>query len=227
MKKICFPRYKQGEFDSLDRAIKSFGAETNSRARLGLRDIVLYTPCYREHMRRYGVESLIERLIDEAPQIKSEPVLLYRLRRWAEECPLADYDIRCYNIKDKVTILGHTFNGLKDVRKHIESIWCQNEKILPLGPSIGRRVCQGVHVGCYFERYSMWLPPHDGDARICQSYIFRSNPVTVNDMKDVLCVPHEIDSLKNEESINIEWLPLLYYPGEGDYMFFATNNTEW
>lgn len=188
---------------------------------------MLYTPRYRSHLRRHGVENLIERLIEEAPQIKSEPVLLYRLRRWAEECPLADYDIRCYNIKDKVTILGHTFNGLKDIRKHIECVWCQDEKILPLGPSVGRRVCKGVHVGCYFERYSFWRPPHDDDARICQCYIFRSRPVTVDDMKDVLCVPHEIDYRMSQENINSAWLPLLYYPGEGDYMFFATNHTEW
>jgi hypothetical protein len=59
-------------------------------------------------------------LIDEAPQLKEEKVLLHRLREWAAEEKLADYDIQCYNIKDKVTILGHTFNGLKDIRRHIE-----------------------------------------------------------------------------------------------------------
>lgn len=79
-----------------------------------------YNTCYRNHLRRHGVEDLIVRLSEEAPQLKDESALLHRLREWAAEERLADYDIQCYNIRDKVTILGHTFNGLKDIQEHIE-----------------------------------------------------------------------------------------------------------
>ena len=86
-----------------------------------MRDCTIqHNTCYRNHLHRHGVDDLIVRLIEEVPQFKEEKVLLYRLREWAAEEKLADYDIQCYNIKDKVTILGHTFNGLKDIRKHIE-----------------------------------------------------------------------------------------------------------
>jgi hypothetical protein len=44
------------------------------------------------------------RLIEEASQLKEENVLLHRLREWAAEEKLADYDIQCYNIKDKVNV---------------------------------------------------------------------------------------------------------------------------
>ena len=46
---------------------------------------------------RHGGEDLIIRLIEEAPQLKEEKVLLYRLLEWAAEEKLADYDIQCYN----------------------------------------------------------------------------------------------------------------------------------
>ena len=120
MAKICFPHYKKGEFASLADVLKFLNRETYSVSRYALCEIVQYNTCYRNHLRRHGVEDLIIRLIMEAPQLKEEKVLLYRLREWAAEEKLADYDIQCYNIKDKVTILGHTFNGLKDIRKHIE-----------------------------------------------------------------------------------------------------------
>ena len=120
MAKICFPHYKKGEFASLADALKFLEHETYSISRYALCEIVQYNICYRNHLRRHGVEDLIVRLIDEAPQLKEEKVLLHRLREWAAEEKLADYDIQCYNIKDKITIHGHTFNGLQDIREHIE-----------------------------------------------------------------------------------------------------------
>ena len=125
MTKIYFPHYKKGEFASLADALKFLNRETYSISQYTLCEIVQYNTCYRNHLRHHGVENLIIRLIEEAPQLKEEKVLLYHLREWAVEEKLADYDIQCYNIKDKVTILGHTFNGLKDIREHVELFGCE------------------------------------------------------------------------------------------------------
>ncbi len=225
MSKICFPHYMRGEFKSLAAAIKFIGAESYSTSRYALRDIVQYTPHYRSHLRSHGVEDLIERLVEEAPKLQDAPVLLYRLRHWAEEYPLADYDIRCYNIKDRVTILGHSFRGLKDVRSHIEAIWREGPETSS-GPQMGEKRCADVHVGCHFERYSLWRPPYDDDARICESYIFRPHPISSEDMMGRLCTPHEMDYRIEWENLAVEWLPMLYYPGKGDYMFVATNREQ-
>ena len=226
MTKICFPHYECGEFRTLAKAIESLGATTYSLSRYALRDIVLYTPRYRDHLRHYGVEDLIAHLVVEAPQINDEPVLLHRLRRWAEESPLADYDIRCYNIKDKITILGHTFKGLADVRRYVEVAWCENENERTLGPSVGIARMEDMHVGCYYEKCDMWIAPYSANSRICQSYIFRQNPVSQSDMSGVLCSPRDVDFLKDHEGLDMAWLPLLYYPGEGKYMFLATRRDE-
>ena len=226
MNKICFPHYDRGEFSSLAKAIKFLGATTYSLSRYALRDIVLYTPRYRDHLRRYGVEDLIERLIEEAPQIKSEPVLLHRLRRWAEESPLGDYDIQCYNIKDKVTILGHTFNGLKDVKQYVEMVYGENKDNLTLGPKVGSKRCEDLHIGCCFENYTSYQSMYYKETRLCQSYIFRTTPISQSDMYGLPCAPHELDFFKDHEGIDMAWLPMLYYPDEGDYMFLVTKREE-
>ena len=85
MAKICFPHYKKGEFASLEEALKFLERETYSISRYTLCEIVQYNTCYRNHLRRYGVEGLIQRLIEEAPQLNEEKVLLHRLREWAAE----------------------------------------------------------------------------------------------------------------------------------------------
>ena len=85
MAKICFPHYKKGEFASLADALKFMERETYSISRYALCEIVRYNICYRNHLRRHGVEDLIIRLIEEAPRLKEEMVLLHRLREWATE----------------------------------------------------------------------------------------------------------------------------------------------
>ena len=225
MPQLCFPHYKRGEFDALHEVLEFLGAETYSTSRYALRDIVLYTPTYRNHLRRHGVEDLIVRLMEEAPALKSEPVLLHRLRSWAEAYPVADYDIRCYNIADKVTILGHTFKGLSDIRKHTECITCQTIPEQEYAPKKGKKRCEGVHIGCFFERFSYWVNRSD-DARNCECFIFRTHPITESEIYNTLCSPHTIEHLRDTEGIDKEWLPLAYYPGEGEYMFVVTKREE-
>ena len=83
MAKICFPHYKKGEFASLADALKFMNRETYSVSRYALCEIVQYNICYRNHLRRHGVEDLIIRLIRKAQQLKEENVLFIPLREWA------------------------------------------------------------------------------------------------------------------------------------------------
>ena len=220
MAKICFPHYEKGEFASLADALKFLERETYSQ--YALCQIVKYNTCYRNHLRRHGVGGVIVRLIEEAPQLKGEKVLLHRLREWVAEEELADYDIQCYNINDKVTILGHTFNGLKDIQKHVELYGREEFDGLRCWSSTEVEPYDDVHIGHLYESYPIFDSSDLCDDRTCQNYIFRAAPITEADMKEALRISHGINFSMVHETISEENLPILYYKGDGKYMLLAT-----
>lgn len=224
MAKICFPHYKKGEFASLADALKFLNRETYSISRYVLCEIVQYNICYRNHLRNFGVEDLIVRLIKEAPQLKEEEVLLHYLREWASEEKLADYDIQCYNIKDKVTILGHTFNGLKDIQEHVEFYGLNEYRSLHYWAPAEVKPYKDVHVGHLFENYPIFDSSDLCDDRTYQNYIFRTAPITEEDMIEAFHTFHGFNFCMVHENIPEERLPILYYRGDGKYMLLATAN---
>ncbi len=222
MAKICFPHYKRGVFASLADALQFFNCESNYISRYALREIVQYNTCYRNHLRLHGVENLILRLIDEAPKLKKETVLLQHLREWATEEKLADYDIQCYNIADEITILGHTFNGLTDVKEHIE-LRCREEYDgLHCWSPAEVDNYDDVHIGHFYENYPVFDSYDLCDDRTYQNYIFRRKPITESDMREAFQTYHRADFCMVHENIPDENLPVLYYCGEGEYMLLAT-----
>lgn len=219
---ICFPHYKKGEFASLAEALKYLNRETYSISRYVLCEIVQYNTCYRNHLRLHGVEDLIMRLTDEAPQLKENKVLLNYLREWAAEEKLADYDIQCYNINDKVTILGHTFNGLKDIRGHVEFFGREWFDGLNCWTSTEVEPYNDVHIGLFYENYPVFDSFDLCDDRTYQNYIFRAAPITEADMKEAFRTSHGSNFCMIHETIPEENLPILYYGGDNKYMFLAT-----
>lgn len=224
MAKICFPHYKNGDFASLSDALKFLERETYSISRYALCEIVQYNTCYRNHLRRYGVEDLIMRLIEEAPKLKEEKVLLHRLREWVNEEKLANYDIQCYNIKDKVTILGHTFNGLKDIVNHVEMSGCEGYDGLHCWSKSEPNVYDDVHIGKIYDSYPIFDSSDLSDNRTYQNYIFSHEPITQEDMNSVYNRTSHASNfcMVNEDIKDEVILPILYYEGDGKYMLLAT-----
>lgn len=225
MTKICFPHYKKGEFASLTEALEFLNRETNSIWCHTLCDIVKYNICYRNHLRRYGVEELIIRLTEEAPQLKDENALLHRLCEWATKEMLADYDIQCYNVNDKVTILGHTFNGLKDIREHVELYGRDGYDGLYCFAPSEKQQYDDVHIGSLYENYPVFDIYDLADDRTYQNYIFRQAPISEDDMKMAFKTYHKANFCMVHEAIHEEMLPILYYRGDGKYMLLATNKS--
>lgn len=222
MTKICFPYYNKGEFESLADALKFLNREILPILRYTLCKIVQYNICYRNHLRSYGVDDLIIRLIEEAPQLKKETDALNQLREWAADEKLADYDIQCYNIKDKITILGRTFNGLDDIREHIEIYGCEGYDGLHCWSPTEVGPYEDVHIGHFYESYPVFDSCDLGDDRTYQNYIFRAAPITAADMKEAFRTFHGFNFCMVHETIPEENLPILYYSGDGKYMLLAT-----
>lgn len=221
MAKICFPHPTQGDYDSLEKAVIGLKWECYSISRYALCEIVQYNTCYRNYLRTNGVDSLVERLMEEAPQLRETKVLLHRLRGWAAAEMLADYDIQCYNIKDRITILGHTFKGLADIRKHVELVGRERCDGLHTWSPAEASLYDDIHVGL-LEDCPIFDYNHLGKDRTCQNYLFRREPVVERDMQEALKVSHQFDFCMVHERIPKEQLPILYYGGKGKYMLLAS-----
>ena len=222
MAKICFPHYRKGEFASLAEALRFLNCETRLISRNTLCEIVQYNVCYRNCLRRHGVEELVLRLIEEAPQLKEEKTLLRCLREWAAKEKLADYNVQCYNINDKVVILGHVFDGLKDIRGHVELYARDGYNGLHCWSPAGSEPYDDVHIGHLYENYPVFDSYDLADDRTYQNYIFSSEPVTKRGMKRLFGTFHTSNFCMVHENIPEEMLPVLYYSGEGNYMLLAT-----
>lgn len=187
-----------------------------------LSEIVQYNICYRDYLRCYGIEKLIEKLIEEAPQLKEKKVMLHYLREWAKVEKLADYDIQCYNINDKVTILGHTFNGLKDIKEHVELYGhVVHNKLYSCWSDIEVDAYDDVHIGHFYDNYPIFDSSDLCDNRTYQNYIFRSKNLSESDMKEAFLISHGFNFCMVHENIPENQLPILYYRGEGEYMLLA------
>lgn len=220
MAKISFPHRVKGEFSELAEAIKFIERESYSASRLALCDIVRYNSWYRTHLRRYGVESLIERLIEEAPQLKGERVLLSNLRRWAEEVTISDYDICCLKRGTDITLLGHKFKGLDDLLECVEMSAERDSDGIHFCSSMADFSVADIHVGLIKSSYPITYT-HRGMCRDELNFVIRKEPITESDLRLALGIEPEDGFRLVGESIPSQLLPMLYYDGVGDYIYLA------
>ena len=95
MTKICFPHHLRGEFSSLDEAFRFLRKREYGWSWNTLTEIVRYNVFYRDYLRDYGMDSLIEKIIDEVPELSNDRKALDYLREWADTETVAPYDIQC------------------------------------------------------------------------------------------------------------------------------------
>lgn len=222
MTKICFPHYRKGDFDSLDEAMRYFKKKDYEWADWLLSEIVQYNSCYRDHLRNFGIDSLITRLAEEAPAISQES--FHRLRQWwnQKEKHIADYDIQCHHINDTFTVLEHTFKGLKEVCTHCEIEGRKSYFGFECFTPKDFEACEDIHVGLIYDNYPVFDSFDECDNRTYQNYIFRKEPITKTDLEETFKIPHYDNFRMVHEEIPDEQLPILYYPGDRDHMLLAT-----
>ena len=223
MAKICFPHHARGEFESLNEAFHYLRKREYGWSWFTLTEIVKCNVHYRDYLRENGIDSLINEIIDEVPELAEDKKALKHLREWALKEKIAKYDIQCYNIKSKITILEHTFDGLEDIIKHRKVIGKEfyrgfecfiSQEVIPYSD---------IHIGELYENYPIFDSYDLGDDRTYQNYIFRKNEITRQDMETAFAVYHKGNFCMVHERIPENMLPVLYYRGEGNYMLLATN----
>lgn len=129
--------------------------------------------------------------------------------------------IQEYSIYDDVEILGHTFVGLEDIKRHVElSLYegCSTTDI-----KNGYKL-ENVHIG------EMWAPYPCFDSsdslyenRTYQNYIFRNRPITPEDLQNLHKLPIKDNHSRLSEKVPSDMLPMVYYNGDDDTMLVLTN----
>lgn len=222
MTKICFPHHTRGDFSSLNEAFRYLRKRDYGWSWFTLTEIVKYNVFYRDYLREHGVDALVTLILDEVPELADDKRALEHLWEWTAEESIAMYDIQCYNIKDKVRILGHEFEGLADIIGHREILGKESYRGFECFALKDANVCQDVHVGELYENYPVFDSYDLGDDRTYQNYIFRNKKITRKDMEEAFAVFHKVDFCMVHEQIPDVMLPILYYQGDGEYMLLAS-----
>ena len=221
-RKIYYPGYFNCEFGSLPEAVRHI-KKNGSSLKYYIPDIIMYNICYRDYLRMYGIDMLIKRLEIDAPELKNEPQLSKNLQNWykREGQMVSGYDIQCYNIKDKITILGHEFHGLEDVMAHRTAYGRIGYSDLSICTCIPKSRKSGLYVSEFYARYPIFDSYDIGDDRTYQNYIFTNEPINEETLKEIAEIRHNNNYCMVHEDIPEHLLPILYYSGDGDYMILA------
>ena len=188
-----------------------------------LTEIVRYNVFYRDYLREHGIDSLIKKMIEEVPELSEDKKALNHLREWTVKEAIAAYDIQCFNIKCKITIMGHTFDGLEDIIKHRELLGKECFRGFECFAPQETIAYSDIHIGELYENYPIFDSYDLGDDRTYQNYIFRKSEITEQEMKAAFNISHRGNFCMVHEQIPSHLLPILYYSGDGKYMLFATN----
>ena len=222
--KIRFPIYGGGKYECLEDVIRAFKEEEWKKLSTYICKIVEYNIPYRDYLRENGIDGLIEHLCDEAPSFREEEDAIKELQGWySQQGGIADYDIQCYGIDDSFDVLGHTFQGLQEIRERVEMFSFQGYsgfRIFTPEETVGSP--DGLHIGMMFQSYPQFDSYDAGDNRSYDNYIIRKKEITKSDMEKLSEVPSLYNDMRIHERIPASMLPILYYGGSGDYILLAT-----
>ena len=222
--KVRFPFYEGGEYECLEDVIRAFKKDRWRKLSSYICDIVEYNILYRDCLRENGIDRLIEQLCAEAPSFRDEESAIKEFHEWYSKLGgIADYDIQCYGIDDAFNVLGHTFQGLQEIRQRVEMFCFEGYsgfKIFTPEETVSSP--DGLHVGMMFESYPKFDSYDAGDDRSYDNYIIRKKEISKSDMEKLAKVPSLSNDKRIHEHIPADMLPILYYRGSGNYMLLAT-----
>ncbi len=185
--------------------------------------LIQYNIVLRDMLRQKGIEALLDDIFSVVPKDKVDERMIQRIIRYWTENPIADYDIQMYHIDDDITIMGHTFHGLKGVRQHCEMIASRGSQLYCF-PTKKHIPLENIHVGIIEKDYPKFDSYDYSDTRCYENYIFAPEPITEPLIQKYTKIGVESNYCMVHEKISVELLPILYYVGDGPYMVLATKN---
>ena len=129
--------------------------------------------------------------------------------------------VKQYNIADDIEILGHVFHGLQDIKQYVESSLYQNYSRGQASEWEPRKRGE-VHVGEMWKPYPCFdSEDFASENRSYQNFIFRTRPITQEDMRRLSDLPSAPNECRVSEQVPADMLPIAFYPGDGEYIWVA------
>lgn len=202
-------------------AYETFGGKIYNQLPTFIDDIVLFNVCYRDILRKEGLDKLLTVLFEEAPTFKNESEAIEELRKKVEEWgPLGNYDIQCLSVKDSFTVFGHRFNGLNSVWQSVEVFQRDERYMFKRDKFVS---IPGIHVLCNYEPYPQFDSSDADDDREYCNYFFLQRPFSDADCALIEAIPNPGNNEKYSDSLeNVDEMPMLYYGGTGEAMILVT-----
>ena len=221
---VCISNYFETRyFFTWQEAIKALYQSDRIGAELDR--FIQYNIVMRDILRQKGIEGLLDEIFAIVPKDNISALTIRYITKYWTENPIADYDIQMYHIEDDITILGHTFHGLKGVRQHCEMMASMGSQLYCF-PTKEHIPLENIHVGIIDKSYPKFDSYDYSDTRCYENYIFAPQPITKELMQQYANIEQESNYCMVHEHIPAEHLPILYYVGEGPYMVLATTKSQ-
>ncbi len=203
--KLLFDDYKQGVWYSLEDAVNYLiDKGCDSMLYLPIIRIVQYNICYRDYLRDNGVDALITLLIEEAPILNEYKRTLVKVREWGENphC-IGDYNIQCCHINSQFELYGYIFGGLNDFLTSYKD--------------------KGIYLNSEKDKYPCFDSYDRADEnRYYINYFLSDTSFTEKQIAEHSQIPHDGNYNMATEGLQPHHLPMIYYKGEGLYMYLVT-----
>ena len=221
---VCISNYFETRyFSTWQDAIKVL--YLSNRIGVELDRFIQYNIVMRDMLRQKGIEGLLDEIFAIVPKDNISALTIRYITKYWTENPIADYDIQMYHIDDDITILGHTFHGLNSVRQHCEMIASMGSQLYCF-PTKEHIPLENIHVGVIDKSYLKFDSYDYSDTRCYENYIFIPEAITKEQMQQYANIKLESNFCMVHEKIPAEYLPILYYVGEGPYMILATKKSQ-
>lgn len=208
---IVFPRYRGGEYETLDSAVQSL-IENDDTFHVG--DIMQYNIRYRDYLREHGIDGLVELMLREAPALRQDKKAVNEIyKRFERMGGIADYDIQCYNITKPIPVLGKEFTFTTIGGKNVEWFLSESRWGEPK-PWRNEHVIEnefGLHLGQVYDNYPRFDSSDLSDDRSYQNYIIRTSPIRKEEVLELMKVEALANRRRVHEHLPKHLLPILYY----------------
>ena len=223
---ICIPMHNCPKYSSFAEYVTKEKELNPYYFHYSLDETIIYNVKYRNILREKGADELISMLLKEAPVLATDGKSVDYLRSHLPE-KLADYDIQCYHIEDSFKVFGKELHGLKEVQQRSEIFAGEHYSDLDVWtPEDYKHGKDDIHIGHMYQSYPQFDSYDACEDRSYQNYIFRTHLITKNDMRRLSELSSRSNAQRVHEDIPISMLPMLYYPGDGEYMLLATSNNK-